>query len=111
MRSRYNLMKPSLEFDEVDLEVYPDPLTIDYSTLTLSEAPYQYEIDDIFIQKPFIIMNSLYGNTDLDDIILDINDVMHIQQLSSENPTILILPISSDILAFYTSNQAGEDLT
>ena len=108
MISRYDLMAASSDIDETDLERYPDPLTIDYENLVLTEAPYQYEIDETFIKKPYIVTNALYGVTEYDDIILDINGVCCIQSLKNKEGSILIFPVQKDLLAFYTSNQKGE---
>ena len=105
MRSRYNLMKSSSDVDLVDLEAFPDPLSVDYSALVLSEAPYQYEVDDKLIEKPFVITNALYGVTELEDIVFDLNNIGHVQQLKLDQSQIVIFPVSADILSFFSKNR------
>lgn len=105
MRSRYNLMRASADVDPIDLEAYPDPLSVDYEQLTLSEAPYQYEVDDKLIEKPFVITSALYGATELEDIVFDLNNVGHVQQLKLEESRIIIFPVSTDILSFFSTNR------
>ena len=98
-------MKASTEIDPVDLEAYPDPLTIDYDKMELSEAPYQYEVDDKLITKPYTITYALYGAADLEDIVFDINNIGHVHQLNLDLSRLIMLPVSADILSFFSKNR------
>ena len=82
--SRYDYMMEGSVLDPIDNQVYPDPLSINYNNLSLSEPPIRYEVTEIFIQKPYLFTNRLYGISSMDDIILTLNNIPHISELDKQ---------------------------
>ena len=100
MRSWYDLMVDSSEYD-TDLQKFPDPLSVNFSAFTFTEPPYQYEIDERFINKPYITMQALYSSPELEDVIFNINNISHISTLQEVTGTgLLSLPSSADLQGF-----------
>lgn len=101
MISRYDAMSPSMEVDSKDLQMYPDPLSIDYSkNIILTSPALRYEIDDACEKKLYLLTAAVYLLTygQYDDIILCWNDVPHVSQLEAGD--ILYFPEKADLTAF-----------
>jgi hypothetical protein len=116
MITRYNLMKESKVRDS-DNESFPDPLSLNYKEIieqgTFIQPFLKVEIDDSFIEKPYIMVYAYYssengvscidgaGQIYLDDIILDLNNVKHKDSLLGDET--LLFPSSSELSAFISA--------
>jgi len=100
MRSIYNLMKKSNEKASDD-SYYPDVCTFD----TLDFVP-QYGTREVFLSqndldRKDLITYKMYQITDLDDLVLFLNNIPHYHDLEV-NDSIIIYDII-DIEQFYNS--------
>lgn len=102
MKSRYDIMKGSAtEHDPEDLQRFPDPLSIDYSSFEFTEPPLQYEVTYLFLERPYVVTNALYGEPVYDDLILSINNIPHMSTLdAADEGVVLSLPGNNDLFSF-----------
>lgn len=102
MANRYQLMDDTSNLDEVGLDTYPDPIVF-FQKMELfnqSEPPLQYEVNQMFLQRPYLITNALYGKPYYEDIVMMLNDVPYITTIK-EGDT-LYFPVSGDLNSFLT---------
>lgn len=98
MFSRYNAMNASIVKDSVDKDSYPDPLSINYNNMTLTEIPGRADISKVDLDRFWLFMNKKYpGTAEADDILLILNNVPYIGSLTPGE--YLYLPIISDLYA------------
>jgi len=114
MITRYNLMKSSTQFD-IDNEAFPDPLSLNYKKILesdiFSDPPLQTEADYSFLERPYLLIWNYYNNSKdaiktiddkgqayLDDIILDLNNIPHIDSMEANDP--LYIPTGSNLNTF-----------
>jgi len=99
MISRYDLMVGSnTEYDSVDKQVYPDPLSVDFNSFLYTQPPYIVEPDERLQYRPYLMTNAFYQTAAYDDIILNINGVPHICFIM--NYSTINFPVYSDLAAF-----------
>lgn len=98
MISRYDLMKGSPTAVDTDNQVYPDVLTVDFTTFTYTQPPFQVEVSDTLQKLPYVISNSFYNVAAYEDIVFMINNVPHVSLL--DNFDIIKFPVLADILSF-----------
>lgn len=103
MKSRYDFMTESSVVDREDNQTYPDPLSINFSSVQLTEIPKYVEIDQRYIDAFWIFMWEFYGLTEWDDILLGINNVGYLGQL--EPGDVLYLVKDSDLFNFATQKK------
>lgn len=115
MRSRYTLMKESTIKDLDDVR-FPDPLSLSYKELVEDNSfvvpALQVEVDETFIRKPYLRVSQYYNKTDnrgyaeLDDIVLDLNNVLHVNLLKEGD--IILFPDPTELETFISENTTGE---
>ena len=103
MNSRYDMMQAGVSIDPNDGQSYPDTLRVNYNNFKFRDPPTQVAPNDQLQAAPYLFTFSYYGNTDYDDIILNINSVLHISLLY--NASIVKFPSRSDIIYFMRNNQ------
>jgi len=100
VKSRYDLMAVSIDHD-TDLQNYPDILSMDYSVFEYKYAPTQVDVSDVLIERPYVISYAVYGDTDYDDFVLDINNLPYRTTLESEIDTkVILFPDTKDLKSF-----------
>ncbi len=120
MKTRYDLMDSSVVTD-TDNEVFPDPLSLNYREIlnskTFNIPMLQYEIDDAFIEKPYILTYTYYstynekmcsddkGQVFLDDVILDLNNVKHKDAMKTND--MIYFPDPSQLSSFISTYSKG----
>lgn len=121
MITRYDLMSESTQID-IDNDSFPDPLSLNYNDILNSKdfsiPPLQYEIDELFIKKPYMYIYTYYsnkpilkiidskGNVFLDDIILDINNIKHKDYLKEGE--IIYFPDAEELQAYISSRMRNK---
>jgi hypothetical protein len=80
MTTRYDYMEES-NVSDIDGQVYYDPLSINYSNLSLSEVPTPQRVNASDIQKFWIYMYNNYGLESMDDILLSLNGIGYVGEL------------------------------
>nr|DAE47652.1 MAG TPA: hypothetical protein [Bacteriophage sp.] len=75
--SRYDFMNSGTTKDEVSGSYYPDPLTLNYLDLNMSEVPLKNTMTDAKIITFWNEAHTLYGVSGYDDIILTLNGIPH----------------------------------
>jgi len=116
MITRYDLMNESTATD-IDNDSFPDILSINYKEVLESNEfivpPLQIDIDEMFINKPYLFIYTYYSNKPevtimdskgqvyLDDIILDINNVKHRDALVDGDR--ILFPDANELQTFISS--------
>lgn len=116
MITRYDLMEPSSVTD-IDNDSFPDTLSLNYKEILESDEfttpPLQYDIDEMFINKPYSYVYMYYsskpevtvidgkGQVYMDDIILDLNNVKHIDSLREGDR--ILFPEARELQNFVSS--------
>jgi len=96
MFSRYDAMSSSKVQDTVDHDNYPDPLSINYNNLALTEIPGRTAVSKIDLDRFWIFLGKQYpGLAETDDILLIINNVPYVGML--EPGDYLYTPASADL--------------
>lgn len=98
MVSRFDMMTASAEADPLTKEAYPDTLSVDYSLFVYKTPPVQFDPDDRFVRKPYLLTYAQYGVTYYDDILLMINNIPHVSQM--DRKPYVYLPVESDLRGF-----------
>lgn len=101
MRSRYRLMQYSEQRDNKD-RFYPDPMTLPTHEFRFDEAPKEYVLSQVDIDRFDLLMAREYGTTDLDDIVLFVNRIGHIKK--KEPGDTILLPTRGNLERFYSGN-------
>lgn len=97
MHSRYAYMKESKTVDSETFEAYPDPLSINFSKIQLSEIPTLQTLSKGDLQRFWLFIYNFYKFAEGDDIILTLNNIPYIGMLSPGDS--LYLPVQNDIYA------------
>lgn len=96
MFSRYDAMVESTVIDAVDQQVYPDPLSLNYNDISLSEIPKLREVAQQDLNKFWLFVLREYGTmAEGDDIILTINNVPYLGMLKAGDQ--IYLPAKDDV--------------
>ena len=79
-------MKPSSVLD-IDGEVFPDPLTIDYQYVVdnTNRLPPAYTISFPDLHKLWVKYYKETGKTEMDDILYSVNGIGHVGMLEPED--------------------------
>lgn len=93
--SRYDFMTEGLVVDEATGQAYPDPLSMDYTDLTLTTEALRDVMNDDKISTFWHETELAYGNAIYDDMVLNLNGVMHKNLL--EKGDSIYFPSASDI--------------
>lgn len=104
MRSRYDYMTESKVLD-IDDMAFPDPLSVNYNNIQLTELPMYVKIEQKYIDSFWTFMYDYYKTTEMDDVFLNINNVPYIGAL--EPGDILFLIKGSDLTNFKNQKQLG----
>lgn len=106
MTSRYDFMQESQKgVDPKDGIPYPDPLSISYRNTQLTSIPPYTEIEERYIDRFWALMYDYYNLTELDDILLMLNNVPYIGTLEPGSNIYLIS--LNDLQNFATQKQPG----
>jgi hypothetical protein len=103
MTSRYDLMNSSNVRDSQDNESYPDCISVNWNNFTLQTAPYLKYIEQRHISKLWLLTYSMYQRTELDDILLIINNVPYREMMEPGDQ--FFIPAIEDINDFITKNK------
>jgi len=105
--NRYDMFSVSQSnYDPKTGEFYPDSLSMDFNNITYSQPPYQFEPDDRFINNAYTLCYALYGDPAYDDILYNINNIMH-PSLLSPGLTDFSSSISSPQITVTTTNETA----
>ena len=94
-QGRYDFMKEGVVSDEISKSNYPDPLSLNYLNLTLSENPFSDKMTDSKIIYFWKEVKDIYGTPHYDDMILTLNGISHKNFL--KQGTTIYFPILSDL--------------
>lgn len=100
MESRYTYMTQSV-YQDIDGDFFPDPTTLNYNNL-IAKNIKTIELTEITCEKFWIILPTLYGNYELDDILLSINRIPHRNMLRPGD--IIFAPTLKDIRESFSDN-------
>jgi len=103
MTSRYDIMSSSSVIDSEDWDNYPDPLSINWNSFTISSAPYTRLVEKRFIEKPWLMLYFIYEITELDDFVLTFNNVPYRSTLEAGDH--LLVPLLADMQNFITASK------
>ena len=106
MTSRYDFMSES-NVKDTDGEAFPDPLSVTYNDVQLTEIPKHVQMTSADLEKLWSWMYDMYGITYLDDILLNINNVPYIGTMRPGD--VLFLIKASDLSKFATQKLPGTD--
>ena len=101
-------MKPSKQLD-IDGKVFPDPLSISYHDIQYTQIPVKKTINAGNISKFWLLMHEIYGLTDHDDVLLNLNGIPHIGMLKPGDDIYII--DFTDLHNFNTQKRIGSELT
>ncbi len=96
--SRYDMVQASVTIDPKDKQGYPDILSVDFTNFYYTEPPYIVEPDTRLQEKPYIYASAYYGAAAYEDIILNINGVLHTSLLFDK--TEIKFPTVADVNKF-----------
>jgi len=104
MLSRYDYLDDGAVLD-IDGQVYPDPLTINYNEGVLSKLPTEYRITERDLAKWWIVMWEQYQMNEMDDILLNINGIRYVMDLKPNDVIYKVIP--EDLSGFLTKKKIG----
>lgn len=93
--SRYDFMTEGVTYDELSESYYPDPLSLNYVNLQITETPTKDVMNDPKIMYFWKNTENHYGSPIYDDIVLTLNGVSHKNFLTSGDT--IIYPSLNDI--------------
>jgi hypothetical protein len=103
MQSRYDIMKTGSTVDPFDNQLYPDTLSVNFDSFTYNQPPYvvipNYQLE----LKPYLFCYSYYGVAAYEDIVFNINNVLHVSLL--DNYSKINFPTLSDLNSFLATPQ------
>ena len=99
-RTRYNTIPPSKVVTDTASQPYPDPLLFPINDFVISERGQEYNVTQGDIDRWDLLINTIYGTSDYDDIVLWLNNKGAPYELTPGE--IIILPLKADIERFYT---------
>jgi hypothetical protein len=91
-------MESSVVSDTTDNQVYPDVLSVDFSSFQFKEPPFVVQVNDQIASKPYIHTSALYKTVAYDDVIFNINNVPHLSMVY--NFATLNYPTIADLNSF-----------
>jgi hypothetical protein len=106
MKSRYDYMTPSVVQDD-DTDFYPDILSLNYDQGTLTKIPTLHKLTVGDLNKFWYYMWTKYGQTDMDDVLLNINGFPYIGILQPGDELYELAP--EDLTGYITVKRLGED--
>ena len=100
-------MKPSVIAD-IDNELFPDPLTIDYSRViaTADRLPTSYTLNVYDLKKLWVKYYKQTNSTEQDDIIYTVNGIPHVGLLEPEDNIYLFNANAVDFYKFNSLERA-----
>lgn len=98
--SRYDFMENGAVVDSETGQAYPDPLTLDYNDLNMTEDPVRDTMNDDKLSVFWSEAEKVYGNTIYDDMVLNLNGVMHKNLVNKGD--VIYFPVANDIRASFT---------
>lgn len=105
MSNRYDYMKESVVTD-IDMETFPDPLTVRYNNTKLTKIPAEHAVQIGDITKFWYSMTKQYGSPDMDDVLLSLNGIKYIGDLK---PGDIIYYLNSDDLTNFNNQPLEEN--
>ena len=75
--NRYDFMSESSVVDEKTGTYFPDPLTLDYGSFTMSQRPDKVYLVDDKINYFWRTYMEEYGTRDYEDVVLTLNNIPH----------------------------------
>ena len=76
-KNRYDFMKEGNGRDPLTSAAYPDPLSINYNNLKITQKPHIEHMAESDIYMYLKKVNDIYGNIDYDDMVLTLNGYSH----------------------------------
>ena len=101
MRNRYNLMLKSDVMTERGT-FFPDVMTFPVQDFDFNDAPLEYYLQKIDIERPDLFVSKLYGTPEFDDIIFWLNNISNIDD--AEVGQKILIPSPIDMEKFYLDN-------
>lgn len=89
MESRYDFMKES-EVQDIDGDLYPDVLSVDYSKVEFKELPPVVTITSADINRFWYFMYKNYGISYNDDLLLNLNGIPYVGMLEPNDKLVMI---------------------
>lgn len=104
MYSRYDKMKESLVTDTEDRVPYPDPLSLNFTKVILTEVPKLRTLSEADLQKFWLYSQTFYDAdvAEGDDIILTLNNVPYLGMLKPGDQ--IYFPSNVDMYALTMEN-------
>jgi hypothetical protein len=106
MTSRYDYMKVGEVIDEETMDSYPDPLSTNYATGTITVVPRAKQLTSGELEKWWKYYYDLYGKLDTDDIFLNINGVPYLGMLEAGS---VIFELNTDDVVGWLKNQTTDE--
>lgn len=101
--SRYDFMKESTVEDSVIGSFYPDPLTLNYTDLRMTETPSSSTMTDERILYLWDETEERYGTPSWDDMVLTLNGIAHRNFLRSGD--VLYFPKLTDMTGSFAKDR------
>jgi hypothetical protein len=98
-QTRYSIMNESTVKDPVDLESYPDTLSVNFNKYEQTYPSLKKAIDSTQIDRFWIFINLLYGSPDYEDLVLILNNIPYRGALSAGD--VIYFPDPADISSVY----------
>ena len=93
--NRYDFMRPGVVKDEQSGNNFPDPLSLNYLDIKISDRPVSVTLTEQDTMHFWNVANNVYGASHLDDIVLTLNGVPHYNLLETKDT--LYFPSETDI--------------
>lgn len=102
MKTKYLTIKPSSYYKDKSGDYFCDIFTFPIENLRYSEMPQKYTLTENDIKRFDILVYRYYGSSDYKDLILWLNNISNIDEISPGFK--IFLPIKKDIENFYREN-------
>jgi hypothetical protein len=96
-------MKAGVTSDSYDAQLYPDTLSANFNNFTYSQPPYVVIPNYQLQLKPYLFCYTYYNVAAYEDIVFNINNVLHISLLS--NFPSINFPTQADLNTFLATPQ------
>lgn len=83
-------MKASFVADQVDQELYPDPLSINYNRTQMSKLPKLRTLSVTDLRRFWIFMYKHYRVAEADDVLLTLNSIPYLGMLDGGDELYLV---------------------
>ncbi len=98
MFSRYDAMEESRTTDSVDQVAYPDPLSLNYNNLHLSEIPRLRTVSKTDLDRFWLfVLKQFKTIAEGDDVILTMNGIPYVGMMEPGDQ--IYVPVASDMYA------------